>query len=94
MKDGMGNMMKQAQAMQEQMVQAKEAAAAQTVEGIAASGKITIKATGDGQFQSVRIAPELAEDVEMLEDLLLAALRDVTAKVNELNEDAVGGLFG
>jgi DNA-binding YbaB/EbfC family protein len=87
-------LMQQAQAMQEQLTQAKEAAGAQIVEGIAAGGKITIAVSGTMEFKSVRIEPELVEDVEMLEDLLLAALRDASAKVNALNEEAVGGLFG
>lgn len=87
-------LMQQAQAMQEQLVQAKEAAAEQTIEGVAAGGKVTIAVTGAMEFKSVRIAPELGEDVEMLEDLLLAALRDAMTKVNALNEEAVGGLFG
>jgi DNA-binding YbaB/EbfC family protein len=87
-------LMQQAQAMQEQLAHAKEAAGAQIVEGIAAGGKVTVTVSGTMEFQSVRIAPELAEDVELLEDLLLAALRDACNKVNTLNEDAVGGLFG
>jgi nucleoid-associated protein EbfC len=88
------SLMQQAQAMQEQLLQAKEAAGEQIVEGVSAGGKVTISVSGAMEFQSVRIAPELSEDVEMLEDLLLAALRDAMTKVNALNEDAVGGLFG
>ena len=89
-------LLQQAQAMQEQLLEAREAAAQQVVDGVAAGGKVTITAMGDGSFQSVRIAPELAEDVEMLEDLLLAALRDLNTKLKELNEDAADalGIFG
>jgi DNA-binding YbaB/EbfC family protein len=95
--DGMPDLqalMQQAQAMQAHLAEAKEAAGATIVEGIAAGGKVTVTVSGTMEFKSVRIAPELAEDVEMLEDLLLAALRDASAKVNALNEEAVGGLFG
>lgn len=88
------SLMQQAQAMQEQLMQAKEAAGEQIVEGVSAGGKVAIAVSGSMEFQSVRIAPELGEDIEILEDLLLAALRDAMTKVNELNEEAVGGLFG
>jgi DNA-binding YbaB/EbfC family protein len=87
-------LMQQAQAMQEQLMEAKAAAGEQVMQGTSAGGKVTISVTGGMDFQSVRIAPELGEDVEILEDLLLAALRDAMVKVNELNEEAVGGLFG
>jgi DNA-binding YbaB/EbfC family protein len=88
------SLMQQAQAMQEQLMQAKEVAAQQLIEGVAAGGKVTITVTGSMEFQGVRIAPELMDDVELLEDLMLAALRDATAKVNALNEEVVGGFFG
>lgn len=88
----MQSLLQQAQAMQEQLVQAREEAAEQVVDGVAASGKVTISVTGGMEFQSVRISPELGEDVELLEDLLLAALRDAMTKINKINEDVVGGL--
>jgi DNA-binding YbaB/EbfC family protein len=87
-------LLQQAQALQSQLADAKDAAAQQEVTGEAAGGKVAVSVTGDMQFRSVRIAPELTDDVEMLEDLLLAALHDATAKVNALNEQAVGGIFG
>ncbi len=84
----------QAQALQEQLTQARAEAAEQVVIGEAAGGDVKIEVTGALEFRKVYIAPSLGDDVELLEDLVLAALRDVVAKVDELNQKAVGGMFG
>ena len=54
---------------------------------------MTVEVTGGGEFQSVTIDPEVVDpaDVEMLEDLVLAAVRDAMSQVSEGYEDAVGG---
>ncbi|MEY2419079.1 MAG: nucleoid-associated protein EbfC [Actinomycetota bacterium] len=92
----MGELLRQAQAMQQQLAEAQSAIAEQEVEGESGGGVVRITATGGMEFVSVRIDPDVLADgdVSMLEDLVLAALRDLSEKVTELNADALGGLSG
>jgi DNA-binding YbaB/EbfC family protein len=92
----LGELLKQAQAMQQQLVEAQSAVAEQEIEGAAGGGAVRIVATGGLEFKSVHIAPEALEDgdASMIEDLILAALHDVIDKANELNSSALGGLSG
>lgn len=87
-------LLQQAQAMQEQMMAAQEAQAQQTVAGQSGGGKVIIEMTGAGEFRSVTIAPDVVDpaDVELLEDLVLAALRDAGAQVIELQQQGLGGI--
>lgn len=87
-----GALVEQAQAMQEQMAAAQEEQAQQVLSGTAGGGKVEVKVTGAGEFQSVKIAPDAVDpdDVELLEELLLAALRDTTSQINALQEQAMG----
>ncbi len=80
--------------MQQHLADAQEQAAATEVEGVAGGGVVKITVTGDGEFQTVTIDPDAVDpdDVEMLQDLVLAALHDVTAKVQELQAGSMGGL--
>lgn len=90
-----GDLLRQAQQMQQQLVEAQAAAAEQLVEGHAGGGVVRVAVTGAMEFQSVHIDPSAVDpaDVEMLEDLVLAALHDAVARVQELNQEALGG-FG
>ena len=92
--DFMGNLLKQAQAMQEQMVAAQASAAAQEVEGHAGGGRVRVTVTGAFEFKTVRIDPAVVDptEVELLEDLVLAALHDAVARAQELQSQALGGL--
>ena len=92
----LGNLLQQAQAMQQQLVEAQAAVAEQEVEGVSGGGAVRIIATGGLEFVSVRIEPAaLADgDPSMVEDLILAALHDVVDKAYELNASALGGLSG
>ncbi len=89
----LGGLLKQAQEMQEQMAAAQEAQADQVVEGTAGGGMVKVEMTGAGEFRSIRIDPKAVDpgDVEMLEDLVLAALRDAAAQVMELQQESMGG---
>ena len=91
----MSALLAQAQQMAEQLT-AQQAAASETeVEGQSGGGAVKIRMTGGGQFLSVRIAPSAVDpdDVEMLEDLVLAALNDAVANAGELVEGPdLGGL--
>ncbi len=92
----LGGLLAQAQQMQQQMVQAQTEIADETVEGNAGGGVVRITATGGFEFQAVHIDPKVVDpgDVEMLEDLVLAAIRDAITKVGDLNKQAMGGLGG
>ena len=92
----MNDLLKQAQAMQEQLMAAQAEAAEKVVEGHAGGGVVTVEVTGGMDFRKVTISPEAVDpdDVEMLEDLVLAAIHDAMAKVNELQQEAMGGLGG
>lgn len=86
-----GALMEQAGAMQSQMLAAQEEMANQIVEGMAGGGAVRIKVSGAFEFQSVTIDPSAVDpdDVEMLQDLVLAALHDAISQVNGLQAGAV-----
>jgi len=92
----LNELMKQAQAMQEHLMEAQAAVANREVEGVAGGGAVRIVATGGLEFRSVTIDSGAVDpdDVTMLEDLVLAALNDTVAKAGELNSEALGGLGG
>lgn len=89
-------LMQQAMAMQRQLADAQDQAATTEVEGRAGGGSVSITMTGTGEVTAVRIAPEVVDpdDVELLEDLVLAALRDAGQRVADLQADALGGGLG
>jgi DNA-binding YbaB/EbfC family protein len=87
----MQSMMKQAQQMQEKM-QAEIAAI--RVEGSAGGGMVTINMDGQKNVLGVKIDPETAGDVEMLQDLVQAAFTDAVRKIDELSSNKMSGLLG
>lgn len=90
----LGELLKQAQAMQEQVMAAQASAADQIVEGSAGGGVVKVTVTGGMDFRSIHIDPSAVDpaDVEMLEDLVLAAIHDAVARANEISQQAFGGL--
>ena len=90
----MNDLLKQAQQMQQQLMDAQQAAAKEVVEGQSGGGVVKVTVTGGMEFQSVTIDPAAVDpdDVAMLEDLVLAAIHDAVAKVSELSQQAMGGL--
>lgn len=90
----MGSLLDSAMQMQQQLMAARDEAAAQVVEGVAGGGAVRITVTGGLEFQSVSISPEVIDpaEVEMLEDLVLAALSDAVRRANALTSGAMGGL--
>lgn len=90
----LGALLEQATQMQQHLADAQEEAASTELEGLAGGGVVKITATGDGTFTGVTIDPDAVDpkDVEMLQDLVLAALHDVAAQVQELQQDSLGGL--
>lgn len=92
----MRQLMKQAQKMQEEMAAAQAKLADQTFEGTAGGGMVKATVTGTQELVEVKIAPEVVdpEDVEMLEDLVVAAVRSaIEASATAANE-SLGGLAG
>ena len=92
----MGSLLGMAMDMQQQLLAAQEQAASTLVEGQAGGGVVRIEVTGGLEFQAVHIDPDAVDpdDVEMLEDLVLAALHEAVAKVNAAQQDALGGIAG
>ncbi|HEY7105319.1 MAG TPA: YbaB/EbfC family nucleoid-associated protein [Acidimicrobiia bacterium] len=92
----LNQMMKQVQKMQADMAAAQDALDELTVEGSAGGGVVKVVVTGSGQVQSVHISPDVVdpEDVEMLEDLVLAAVGDGLRRAQDLAAEKMGGLTG
>jgi len=90
----MGALLEQAMEVQQQLLEAQSAAAEAVVEGHAGGGAVRIRVTGAMQFESVTIAPEAVDpdDVELLQDLVLAALHDAIDQIGALQQASMGGL--
>ena len=95
MKGGMGNLMKQAQQMQEKMAKAQEQLAKMEVIGESGAGMVKVTMTGGHSVRRVDIDDSLMEDdKEMLEDLISAAFNDAVRRVEEQNKEKMGSLTG
>jgi nucleoid-associated protein EbfC len=92
----MSNILKQAKAMQDQMARIQEQAATKTASGTAGGGSVTVTANGAMQIVSVIIDPEVGKggDVEMIQDLVLAATNDALRKAKDLMEQDMKALTG
>ncbi|MDA8199546.1 MAG: YbaB/EbfC family nucleoid-associated protein [Thermaerobacter sp.] len=92
----MNKMMKQVQQMQKQMAEAQEALGQETVEATAGGGMVRVVMTGHGEIVSVEILREAVDpdDVEMLEDLVLSAVREGQDKARALAEERLGAITG
>ncbi len=92
---GLGDLMKQAQEMQEKMQQMQQDIASMEVEGQAGAGLVKVVMTGRHDVKKVDIDSSLMEeDKEMLEDLLAAAVNDAVRRVEEENKNRLGDLTG
>jgi DNA-binding YbaB/EbfC family protein len=89
-------MMQQAQKLQAQLLKAQEELASLTVEASSGGGAVTVTMNGQQQILSVKIAKEVVnpEDVEMLEDMVLSAVKEAQAKAQETAAKKMGGLTG
>lgn len=92
----MGNLMKQAQAVQEQLARVQEQAAAKTVQGTAGGGMVTVTANGAMQIVSVRVEPEVVKsgDTDMLQDLIVAATNDALSKARDMMAEDMKAVTG
>jgi len=89
-------MMKQMQQMQSKMAQAQEDLASKTVEATVGSGLVTVTATGAQEITSIKIKKEIVDpnDIEVLEDMILAGVQQALAKSKELANSEMGKLTG
>ncbi|MTI12747.1 YbaB/EbfC family nucleoid-associated protein [Sansalvadorimonas verongulae] len=95
LKGGMGNLMKQAQQMQEQMQKMQEELANAEVSGEAGAGLVKVTMTGRHDVRRIEIDPSLMEDEkEILEDLIAAAVNDAVRKVEKNQQDRMSEMTG
>lgn len=93
MKGGLGNIMKQAQQMQEDMQKAQEEIANMEVTGESGAGMVKITMTGKHDVKNVIVDPALlGEDKDMLEDLIAAAVNDANRRVENMTQEKMSGV--
>jgi nucleoid-associated protein EbfC len=82
--------------MQQQMADAQEQARATVLTGTSGGGKVRVTVTGGGEFTGITIDPSIVDpgEVDLLEDLILAALRDGASQVAALSEQSLGSITG
>ncbi|MGQ7846289.1 YbaB/EbfC family nucleoid-associated protein [Granulosicoccus sp. 3-233] len=93
MKGGIGNLMKQAQKMQEDMQRAQEEIANMEIEGQSGGGLVKVTMNGQHELRKVSIDDSLVgDDKDMLEDLVAAAVNDASHRLAEASKDKLSGL--
>ena len=92
----MQQLLKQAQKMQEEMLAAQESLKDEVVEASAGGGMVTVQVTGDGHVKAIKIDPAAVDpdDVEMLSDMVLAAVNEGLRSAQELASAKLGGIAG
>ena len=92
----MQQLLKQAQKMQQDMMQAQEALKDETVEASAGGGMVKVTVSGDLEVRSIAIDPQAVdpEDVELLQDIVLAAVNEGMRSAQELAASKMGGITG
>jgi DNA-binding YbaB/EbfC family protein len=95
-KFGMGDIMKQAQKMQDEMQKIQDGLADLSVQGSAGGGMVTVTANGKQEIVAIKIDQQVVDrdDVEMLEDLVLAAVNQALVKAQELANQEMGKVAG
>jgi nucleoid-associated protein EbfC len=93
---GFGNMMKEAQKLQEKMLAMQDEIAKRKVDATAGGGMVTVEVNGKQEILSIKIDPEVInkDDAQMLEDLVLAACNEALRKSRELVQQELGKLTG
>ncbi len=96
MAQNMQKMMKQAQKMQAQLMKAQDDMAEQEIEGTSGGGMVKVTLTGGQELKSIKLDPEAVDpdDVEMLEDLIIAAFSNAQEQVKSLNDSTFGSITG
>jgi len=93
---GFGNIMKEAQKLQQQMERIQSEVAQKKVEATAGGGMVTVEANGKQEIVTIKISPEVVsqDDVQMLEDLVLAACNEALRKSRDMMQQELGKLTG
>ena len=96
MKGGMGNLFKQAQQMQQKMAKLQDELGQRTVEASVGGGMVSVTVNGKNEVLSLKIEPQVVDpdDVEMLEDLVLAGVNEALRKSQEMVSDEMSKLTG
>ncbi|UCE78811.1 MAG: YbaB/EbfC family nucleoid-associated protein [Nitrospiraceae bacterium] len=92
----LGDMMRQAQKMQQEVLRAQEEAKKKTAEATAGGGMVTVVASGAGEIVSINIEKDVVnpDDVEMLQDLIIAATNEAIKRAQELVNEEMSKLTG
>jgi nucleoid-associated protein EbfC len=92
----MQQLLKQAQKMQQEMLAAQESLKDEVVEASAGGGMVTVKVTGDLTIKSITIGPEAVDpdDIELLQDMIMAAVNEALRSAQELASAKLGGIAG
>ena len=92
----LGDLMRQAQKMQEEMMKTQEEAKKKTAEATAGGGMVTVVASGSGELVSIKIEKDVVnpEDIEMLQDLILAASNEALRRAQEIVNEEMSRLTG
>jgi len=94
-KGGLNNIMRQFSKMQKQMEEIQNELADLTVEGTSGGGMVTVVANGKQEILSVKIDPEIiSDDIEMIEDMIVAATNQALSKSQELSQEKMAELTG
>ncbi|GIX45822.1 MAG: nucleoid-associated protein, YbaB/EbfC family [Candidatus Tectimicrobiota bacterium] len=93
---GMGNLLKQAQQMQQKILQLQEELRQRTVEASVGGGMVTVTVNGKGEVLRIKIEPQAVDpgDVEMLEDLVMAGVNEALRKAQEMMAEEMSKLTG
>ena len=91
---GMNNLMKQAQKMQRQMAQMQEELKTKTIEASSGGGAVKVVINGDRLIESLEISEDVLDDVEMLQDLVMAAVNEGMRQMEELSNSQMAKLTG
>lgn len=96
MRGGMGNLMKQAQQMQQKLAKMQEELGQRTVEASVGGGMVTVMVNGKNEVLRIKIEPQAVdpEDVEMLEDLVMAGVNEALRKAQEMVSTEMSKLTG
>ncbi len=95
MAKGFGDMIKQAQRLQKQMLEVQEELAKRTVEGASGGGMVRVTANGRQEIIAIKIDPEVVdpEDIELLEDLIVAAIANARESSKAMMEEEMAKLL-
>jgi len=93
-KGGMGNLMKQAQQMQQKMMKLQEEIAKKTLDASVGGGMVTVTVNGKSEVLRIKIEPQVVDpnDVEMLEDLIVAGVNEALRKAQEMMAEEMSKL--